>query len=297
MDVYLLDGTYELFRHFFALPSLVNREGREVAATRGVVSSVIGMLEGGVTHIGMATDHVIESFRNAMWPGYKTSEGMDPRILQQFPLLEDAIAALGVVVWPMVELEADDALGAAAQTSAASPKVGQVLICSPDKDLTQCVRDTRVVVLDRRAGKIVDEAGVIAKFGVRPESIPDYLALVGDSADGFPGLPGWGAKTTAAVLARYVHLEAIPLDTPWNLPVRGPEKLAGVLKDGFALALLFRDIATLRFDAPTLTSPEDLYWAGPTDRFPSICEELEASSFADRVARLIARSSPFAPRG
>lgn len=289
MDVYLLDGTYELFRHFFALPSLINRRGREVAATRGVVSSVLGMLESGVTHLGVATDHVVESFRNSMWPGYKTSAGMDPILLQQFPLLEEALQALGVVVWPMVELEADDALGAAASVSAASPDVQRVLICSPDKDLTQCVQGQRVVVLDRRLNRIVDEAGVVAKFGVRPESIPDYLALVGDSSDGFPGLPGWGAKSASLVLARFGHLEAIPFDAPGQLPLRGGEKLAGVLRDNFELALLFRDIATLRSEAPVLSNPGELLWNRATADFPAICEELEAKTFIERVARLNAR--------
>ena len=287
MDVYLLDGTYELFRHHFALPPLANKAGREVAATRGVVSSVLGMLESGVTHLGVATDHVVESFRNDLWAGYKTSAGMDPLLLQQFPLLEEALRALGLVVWPMVELEADDALGAAAQTCDDSADVERVLICSPDKDLTQCVRGERVVVLDRRARKIVTEEGVIAKFGVAPESIPDYLGLVGDTADGFPGLRGWGAKTAAMVLARYGHLEAIPLDAPWQLAVRGEEKLLAVLRANMDLALRFRDIATLRTDAPVLTGPDELRWAGPTPDFPAICAELEARTFVDRAAKIL----------
>lgn len=288
-DVYLLDGTYELFRHHFALPPLTNKDGREVAATRGVVSSVLGMLEGGVTHLGVATDHVIESFRNELWPGYKTSAGMDPVLLQQFPLLEEAIDALGVVVWPMVELEADDALGAAARACAADASVGRVLICSPDKDLSQCVRGERVVVLDRRQNKIVDADGVVAKFGVPPESIPDYLALVGDSADGFPGLPGWGAKTSALVLARYGDLESIPLGELWPLPVRGADKLAGVLRENMELALLFRDLASLRSDAPLIDSPEELRWRGPKPAFRAICEQLSAPGFVERAERLARR--------
>ena len=271
------------------MPSLVNQRGREVAATRGVISSVLGMLETGVTHIGVATDHVVESFRNDMWPGYKTSAGMDPGILQQFPLLEEALQALGVVVWPMVELEADDAMGAAAQTAAASPDVERVLICSPDKDLSQCVRGQRVVTLDRRLNKILDEQGVVAKFGVLPEAIPDYLALVGDTSDGFPGLPGWGAKSASQVLARYLHLEAIPLDEPWQLPLRGADKLVGVLRANFELALLFRDIATLRTEAPVLAAPEELRWQGATDAFPTICAELEAQTFVDRALRVRGR--------
>lgn len=260
-----------------------------MAATRGVVASVIGMLESGVTHMGVATDHVIESFRNDLWPGYKTSAGMDPLLLQQFPLLEEAMGALGLLVWPMVELEADDALGAAAAICAAFPDVQHVLICSPDKDLSQCVRGHRVVGLDRRANQILDEEGVIAKFGVAPESIPDFLALVGDSADGFPGLPGWGAKTSAAVLAKYRHLEAIPLDVSWNLPLRGADKLAGVLREQFPQALLFRDLATLRTEAPVLTSPADLHWRGPTEDFPALCQQLEAPAFVTRVNKILSR--------
>ena len=212
MDVHLIDGTYELFRHFYAVPSARDKHGREVGAVRGVLSSVLGMINGGATHVGVATDHVIESFRNRLWPGYKTGEGIDPALLSQFPLLEDALAAFGVVVWPMVEFEADDALAAAAARRRCDPRVTRVVICTPDKDLAQSVRGTRVVQLNRRARTIRDEAGVVAKFGVPPASIPDYLALVGDAADGYPGLPGWGAKSTAAVLARFGHLEAIPAD-------------------------------------------------------------------------------------
>jgi 5'-3' exonuclease len=230
MDVYLLDGTYELFRYFFALPSHVTKEGREVGATRGVLGTVLSMLEGGVTHIGVATDHVIESFRNDMWPGYKTSAGMDPRILAQFPLIEEGLAAMGVTVWPMVELEADDALGAAAVQAAALSEVKRVFICSPDKDLGQCVRNGSILQLERRTGRVFDEAAVVAKFGVGPDSIPDYLALVGDSADGYPGLPGWGARSAATVLARFGSLDAIPDDvTAWGLPLRG-ERCAQTLR-------------------------------------------------------------------
>ncbi len=215
IEVHLIDGTYELFRHFFGVPSHRNGQGREVAAVRGVLASVLGLLADGATHVGVATDHVIESFRNDMWPGYKTSAGVDPLLLGQFGLLEEALEAMGVTVWPMVSLEADDAMASAARVAAGDHTVARVIICTPDKDLGQCVEGTRVVQLDRRKGLVIDEAGVRAKFGVGPASIPDYLALVGDSADGFPGLPGWGAKTTAAVLARYEHLEAIP-DSPGN---------------------------------------------------------------------------------
>jgi len=288
VDVYLVDGTYELFRHFFALPSHVNAGGREVAATRGVVGSVLGMIEAGANHLGVATDHVIESFRNDLWPGYKTSAGIDPLLLQQFPLLEEALAALGVVVWPMVELEADDALGTAARIAAASQTVDRVLICTPDKDLAQCVVGERIVQLDRRSGRIADETGVIAKFGVPPTSIPDYLALVGDSADGYPGLPGWGAKSASAVLARYGHFEEIPLDaTVWDVAIRGArvDRLLAVLRDNLEAALLFRDLATLRLDAPIAATPDDLHWIGPTAAFANVCQQLEAPGWLDRVRR------------
>jgi 5'-3' exonuclease len=270
------------------VPPAQNGRGREIAATRGVVGSVLGMLEGGVTYVGVATDHVVESFRNEMWPGYKTSAGMDPELLQQFPLLEDALMALGVYVWPMVELEADDALGAAAVTCAASPEVDIVYICSPDKDLCQCVRDDRVVTLDRRKNEVRNADGVVARFGVRPESIPDYLALVGDSADGFPGLPGWGAKTAALVLATYKHIEAIPLTGPWAVTLRGADKLQAVLREQMDRALLFRDLATLRTSAPVLGSPDQLRWRAPTDAFKAICAEIVGESFIPRVARLAA---------
>src|SRR5579863_6423959 len=210
MEVYLIDGTYELFRHYYALPSARDAQGREVAAVRGVLASMVGMIKGGATHIAVATDHVIESFRNDLWPGYKTSEGVEPDLMAQFPLLEEVLLAAGIVVWPMVEFEADDALASAAALALKDSRVEQVVICTPDKDLAQCVEGSRVVQLIRRTGVTLDEAGVIAKFGVAPESIPDYLALVGDSADGYPGLPGWGAKSTAAVLAKFGHIELIP---------------------------------------------------------------------------------------
>jgi 5'-3' exonuclease len=302
VDAHLVDGTYELFRHFFALPPHVNSGGREVAATRGVVGSVLGMIEGGARHVGVATDHVIESFRNQLWPGYKTSAGMDPLLLQQFPLLEDALLALGVAVWPMVELEADDALGTAARIAAASPAVDRVIICTPDKDLAQCVKAQRVVQLDRRSNRITDEAGVIAKFGVPPASIPDYLALVGDSADGFPGLPGWGAKSAAAVLARYGHFEDVPASVrDWDVPIAGGRAAAllAVLRGNLELALLFRDLATLRLDAPISAEPNDLLWSGPTPDFGAICAELEAPELLHRATRaadrLTAQALPATP--
>jgi 5'-3' exonuclease len=287
MDVYLLDGTYELFRHHFGVPSHLTKSGFEVAATRGVVGSVIGMLESGVTHIGVATDHVIESFRNDLWPGYKTSAGVDPLLLQQFPLLEEALTALGVRLWPMVELEADDAMGAAARVAASDERVDRIYICSPDKDLAQCVRNDRVLLMDRRNRVVTDEPGVVAKFGVLPESIPDYLALVGDSADGYPGLPGWGAKSAAAVLARYLHFEAIPAAaSAWDFALRGADKLARVLVEQREYAMLFRDLATLRSDAAVLDSVDELSWRGPQSSFEAVSDFLEAPQLYDRAVLL-----------
>jgi 5'-3' exonuclease len=287
MRVFLVDGTYELFRHFYGVPPHRTAEGAEVAATRGVLSSVLGLLEQGVTHLGVATDHVIESFRNGLWPGYKTSAGLDPRLLGQFGLVEVALEAMGVVVWPMVELEADDALAGAAAVAADDPRVAQVVICTPDKDLGQCVRGARVVQLDRRRRVVYDEAGVTAKFGVGPRSIPDYLALVGDSADGYPGLPGWGARSAATVLARYGHIEAIP-DTPgdWAVPVRNRPALAATLRTMRGQAMLFKDLATLRVERSLLAGVDDLRWAGPTPVFAEVCERIDARSLATRAARL-----------
>ncbi|HSL22474.1 MAG TPA: 5'-3' exonuclease H3TH domain-containing protein [Vicinamibacterales bacterium] len=278
MDVHLVDGTYELFRYFHAMPSARDAEGREVAAVRGVLASVLSMIKGGVTHIGVATDHVIESFRNRLWPGYKTSAGVEPELLAQFGLLEDALAALGVAVWPMIEFEADDALAAAALKAAADPTVDRVVICTPDKDLAQCVRGTRVVQLNRRTNVIRDEPGVVAKFGVRPESIPDYLALVGDAADGYPGLPGWGAKSAAAVLARFGRLETIPDDwRAWGVNAHNPATLAATLARERGRAFLFRDLATLRTDLPLFDSIDDLRWTGPTPAFNAIAARLDAA--------------------
>jgi 5'-3' exonuclease len=263
VNVHLVDGTYELFRHYYALPSARDAEGREVAALRGVVASVRGMVREGATHIGIATDHVIESFRNDLWAGYKTGEGIDPALFAQFPLLEDALTEAGFVVWPMREFEADDALAAAAAIAAADSRVERVIVCTPDKDLGQCVRGTRVVQLNRRTKTFFDEAGIIAKFGVHPQSIPDYLALVGDAADGFPGLPGWGAKSAARVLARYGHLEAIPADPrDWTVPVGSAATLAKTLDRDRERALLFRTLATLRTDIPLFEDVESLRWHG-----------------------------------
>ena len=249
MEIYLLDGTYELFRHYYALPSAQDATGAEVAAVRGVLASVLGMIKGGATHIAVATDHVIESFRNELWPGYKTSEGVEPDLLAQFPLLEEVLSAAGIVVWPMVEFEADDALAAAAVAAAHDTRVKRVIICTPDKDLAQCVRGSRIVQLNRRTGVTIDEPGVVKKFGVSPTSIPDYLALVGDAADGYPGLPGWGAKSAAAVLAKFEHLESIPMNwREWHVNAARANTLADTLSRERDQAMLFRTLATLRAD-------------------------------------------------
>jgi 5'-3' exonuclease len=250
-----------------------------VAAVRGVLASVLGLIGSGAHDVGVATDHIIESFRNRLWPGYKTSAGVEPDLLAQFPLLEEALSALGVAVWPMVEFEADDALASAAAAAAADPRVDRVIICTPDKDLAQCVRGTRVVQLNRRTRELRDEAGVIAKFGVPPASIPDYLALVGDAADGYPGLQGWGAKSTAAVLARYGHLEAIPDDWRlWRVNAMNPAALAATLQRERKRAFLFRTLATLRDDLPLFESLDQLHWQGPTSAFQAIAARLDAAT-------------------
>jgi 5'-3' exonuclease len=243
-----------------------------------VVASVLGMISSGATHLGVATDHVIESFRNRLWPSYKTGAGVEPDLLAQFPLLEEALSALGIVVWPMVEFEADDALAAAAAAVALDAQVERVVICTPDKDLAQCVRGTRVVQMNRRTRTTCDEQGVVAKFGVSPVSIPDYLALVGDAADGYPGLRGWGAKSTAAVLARYGHLEAIPEDwRQWGVNAVNPGALAHTLLHDRDRAFLFRELATLRTDIPLFDSVEQLHWKGPTPGFAPLAARLDAS--------------------
>lgn len=279
MEVHLVDGTYELFRHYYALPKARDSEGREVAAVRGVVRSVLGMIQGGAMHIGVATDHVIESFRNRLWPGYKTSTGVPADLMAQFPLLEEALAALGVAVWPMVEFEADDALASAAAAAARDDRVERVIICTPDKDLAQCVRGARVVQMNRRTREIRDEAGVIRKFGVEPESIPDYLALVGDAADGYPGLAGWGAKSTAAVLARYRHLESIPADwRDWQVNASNAGALAATLGRERSQAFLFRTLATLRSDIPLFDSIGELQWNGPKPEFEALGTKLDAAA-------------------
>jgi 5'-3' exonuclease len=278
VDLYLIDGTYELFRHYYAMPSARDAEGREVGAVRGVLASLLGLLKEGTTHIAVATDHVIESFRNDLWPGYKTGEGIEPDLLAQFPLLEEVLSAAGMVVWKMVEFEADDALAAAAALADRDERVQKVVICSPDKDLAQCVRGSRVVQLNRRTRVTFEEAGILAKFGVSPASIPDYLALVGDSADGYPGLPGWGAKSTAAVLAKYGHFEAIPKDyREWRVNATGAATLAATLDREWERALLFRKLATLRTDIALFEDVEQLRWEGPTAEFTPLAAKLDAA--------------------
>ena len=285
MKVHLIDGTYELFRYHFA----PNNKDPNQGATRGVLGSVLQLLESGATHVGVATDHIIESFRNELWPGYKTSAGMPPELLAQFPLIEEVLMAAGVLTWPMVELEADDALGAAARVAATDARVEQVLICTPDKDLGQCVGG-KVVQWDRRRDTIFDTEGVRAKFGVDPESIPDYLALVGDSADGFPGLLGWGSKTAAAVLAKFAHLESIPAaGEEWGVGVRNAGRLAATLRENFELALLFRRIATLESDAEVIASVDELEWRGPQPELVPLAEKINGLGLAERAIRLAQR--------
>lgn len=295
-DVYVIDGTYELFRYFFAVPSAVDIKGQEIGAVHGVVGSVLSMIEHGATHLGVATDHVVESFRNDLYPGYKTSEGVAPELLSQFPIVEQALQAMGVVVWPMVEFEADDALASAAVKAAQDERVRQVLICTPDKDLSQCVAGTRIVQLDRRRDILRDEAGVVAKFGVKPQSIPDYLAVVGDSADGFPGVSGWGAKAAALTLSLYPHLEDLPKDWhEWHPSIRKARALSESLFSAWNDALLFRTLATLRLDVPVFDSVEDLRWKGPHPDFEEFSHRIKAPDLYRRAAA--ARSSQLAGSG
>ena len=278
MNVHLVDGTYELFRHYYALPSARDAEGQEVAAVRGVVASILGMIKEGATHVAVATDHVVESFRNDLWAGYKTSEGVEAELLAQFPLLEEALSAAGILVWPMVEFEADDALAAGAAIAARDARVERVIVCTPDKDLAQCVRGTRVVQLNRRTRTTCDEAGVIEKFGVSPASIPDYLALVGDAADGYPGLRGWGAKSSAAVLAKFLHLESVPADhREWGVSVANASTLAATLVQEREHALLFRTLATLRTDIALFDDVDQLRWKGPSPAFEELGPRLDAA--------------------
>ncbi len=278
MQVHLVDGTYELFRHFYALPSAKDQTGVEVGAVRGVLASMLGILKDGATYLAIATDHVIESFRNELWPGYKTGEGIDEALLAQFPLLEDVLTAAGFVVWPMVEFEADDALAAGAIAAARDPRVERVNICTPDKDLAQVVSGTRIVQVIRRTGEVRDDSAVMRKFGVPPPSIPDYLALVGDAADGYPGLPGWGAKSTAAVLARFAHIESIPADwRDWRVNVSSASALARTLSEQRDQALLFRTLATLRTDISPFADVDELRWNGPMPAFEALAARLDAA--------------------
>ncbi len=292
MLVHLVDGTYELFRHYFGQPPRSGDDGEEIGAARGVVLTVVGMLADGTTHIGVATDHVVESFRNDLWPGYKTGEGIEPALRSQFPIVEWALEALGVTVWPMVELEADDALASAASVAASDHHVDQVVICTPDKDLAQCVVGSRVVQLDRRKGTVWDEAGVWEKFGVAPGSIPDWLALVGDSADGFPGLAGWGKRSASTVLAHYGGIDEVPDDIDqWDpavrQAVRGAAKLAARLADEREAAELFRHLATLRVDPSLLATVDALRWRGPTADVDGVCRRFRDPGLAARVAALV----------
>jgi 5'-3' exonuclease len=289
MQVHLVDGTYELFRYFYSPGGgHTNDAGEQVGAVRGVLRSMVAMLDDGATHLGVATDHVIESFRNDLWPGYKDGSGIDPELRAQFPWLEDALRALGVTVWPMVEVEADDALGAAAAVAAAESDVERVIICTPDKDLAQCVGG-KVVQFDRRAGQFRDSGAVQEKYGVAPVSIPDWLALVGDTADGFPGLAGWGAKTAAAVLRRYEHLEQIPhAPGQWDVTgVRGAAKLAATLSEHYDEAVLFKRLATLDTSVDVGT-PGQWRWQGPTDDLVGWCERLDAPDVLAKARRLSA---------
>lgn len=287
-SVHLIDGTYELFRHYYALPGSTNADGEEIAATRGVCGSLMGLLESGATHLAVATDHVIESFRNDLWPGYKDGSGIDPDLFAQFGPLEDALEAMGIPVWRMIEHEADDGLASGAAMAARDERVERVLICTPDKDLAQCVEGRRVVQFDRRKRETIDERGVVDKFGVPPVSIPDFLALMGDTADGYPGLEGWGRKSASVVLARYGHIEMIPAEPEaWDVEVRGKARLAATLVRDRERALLFREVATVVRDAPVSSSVDELRWPGPRDDFAEIAERMRAPGL-DRRARALA---------
>ena len=286
MRIHLVDGTYELFRAYFGAPKATGPAGTEVGATRGILWSMLSLLrEDRVTHVACAFDHVIESFRNELFPGYKTSEGVPDDLMAQFPLAERATHALGLVTWPMVEVEADDALATAAARWSDIPEVEQIFICTPDKDMAQCVRDSRVVCFDRMRKKLIDELAVVEKYGVPPSSIPDWLALVGDTSDGYPGVPRWGAKSAAAVLARYGHLEAIPdHEREWGLVVRGASALAESLRTHRDEAYLYRRLATLRTDAPLDETLDDLRWQGARlTELKELCRELGNDDIIGRV--------------
>lgn len=287
LKVHLIDGTYELFRNYFGAPKRKSPDGREVGATVGLLRSLVALLaRPGTTHVACAFDHVIESFRNKLYPGYKTGEGIDPDLLSQFPLAEEAVSALGIVVWSMVEFEADDALATAAACFMNAENVEQVVICSPDKDLTQLVQGKKVVCWDRRRDIVLDEEGVLRKFGVRPESMPDWLALVGDVADGYPGIQGWGAKSASIALSRFVHLESIPRDPQqWGLKVGRAPYLSENLEHHRDDALLFRRLATLRDDVQLGERLEDLEWRGARERLRSLCQELGDKELSGRISK------------
>lgn len=292
MEVHLVDGTYELFRHFFAVPHSQDRDGQEIAAVRGVLSSILSMLSKGATHVAVATDHVIESFRNDLYAYYKTGDGIVPELFTQFPILEEALEMMGVVVWPMVEFEADDALAAGAVKAAENAAVDRVIICTPDKDLGQSVVGDRIVQLDRRREIIRNEAGIIEKFGVRPGSIPDYLALVGDTADGYPGITGWGAKAAASVLFIYDHFENIPKNPKdWDKSIRNSTKLADILFSSWDEAILYRTLATLRTDFHLFDDVEELRWKGPKPEFEKLCTRLRSMDLFKRATALSLKQS------
>ena len=288
MRIHLIDGTYELFRHFFGAPSHINSKGQEVGAVRAVASSMLSMVNQGATHIGIATDHVITSFRNELYDGYKDGSDLDPGILGQFNLLEEVLDSLGFMIFPMVDFEADDGLGAAARKAALNPDVEQVIICTPDKDLGQCLtQDEKIIQYDRRKELRITYETVIEKFGVAPESIPDYLGLVGDTADGFPGIKGWGAKSSATLLSHYHHIENIPNDhMEWAMQVRSSQKLSETLNTDYELALLFKLIATIDYEAPTFETVSELKWNGPKDNYENILKSIDGDRILQRLDKM-----------
>ena len=288
MRIHLIDGTYELFRHFFGAPSHINSKGQEVGAVRAVASSMLSMVNQGATHIGIATDHVITSFRNELYDGYKDGSDLDPVILGQFNLLEEVLDSLGFMIFPMVDFEADDGLGAAARKAALNPDVEQVIICTPDKDLGQCLtQDEKIIQYDRRKELRITYETVIEKFGVAPESIPDYLGLVGDTADGFPGIKGWGAKSSATLLSHYHHIENIPNDhMEWAMQVRSSQKLSESLNTDYELALLFKLIATIDYEAPTFEIVSELKWNGPKDNYENILKSIDGDRILQRLDKM-----------